>query len=737
MVIDNTTNHIPNNSKTKLEKKLHEIEEFLFKKKLKDEIQYNRWQEDYNHIYNEKSINFRLYINHAILYYIGLGFLFKFLFDKKNKSFLQEFEINELKNVDLSLNYFSSITCSLIKEDIDNLTDLIYLIIDQVINLGIKPEYLFDYLVQNMFSSILRHESGEFYTPPFLVKKMVKESYKFGFKVLDPCCGSGNFLIEIIKSILASDKPKQEKIYAINNIHGYDINPLSIFLTKVNCIYLLKDFPIKNKINLNVCDFLFPKIDNNSEKFDLVIGNPPWYTFRDISSIIYQEKIKKLSEDLEIKPLPKNILNIEISSLFFYQSKEKYVKEDGHVFLVMTKGVITGSHASRFRCFNGFKNLKIWLFDKKVEIVFNIDFICLYAQKSNKNIKYLDKEIPCICYTIENNKRSVDYFDKLELKQKSVDILVPYSVEKKGNKFYVKKLILKEIKKKLLPTRASYYKNLFHKGADLNPRSLIFVKCEEVNSAFFKINPDKRIFKRAKEPWTEMEYKDQIVEKQYIFNVMKSTELIKFYVYDCYQVFLPLTKNDLSFNLENLEENAKVFYEKINKIYLNKKKGTTKHGSLMENLNRWNKLINERQLSTIKVVYNNSGSTLNSAVIQGDFLITGDLSFFATENLDEAHYLAAILNSPIMTNQIKIKKSSRHIFKIPLEIPLKKFEPTNQNHKRLVELAKKCQRIVISVVNNKNNFKEIISKNKIQNILREKLKMEMDEIDNILKLEFN
>ena len=118
----------------------------------------------------------------------------------------------------------------------------------------------------------------------------------------------------------------------------------------------------------------------------------------------------------------------------------------------------------------------------------------------------------------------------------------------------------------------------------------------------------------------------------------------------------------------------------------------------MDNLNRWNKLINERQLSRLKVVYNNSGSTLNSAIVQGDFLVTGDLSFYETEDLEEAHYLTAILNSPFMTNQIKIKKSSRHIFKIPLDSPIKKYDANNPNHRKLAYLGKRCFSITKSTI---------------------------------------
>jgi len=214
--------------------------------------------------------------------------------------------------------------------------------------------------------------------------------------------------------------------------------------------------------------------------------------------------------------------------------------------------------------------------------------------------------------------------------------------------------------------------------------------------------------------------------------------LVKFHVYDYYSVFLPLSKEDLSFNYDTLPPNAKNFYDKINKLYLTYKKKTTKHNSLMDNLNRWNKLINPRQSSKIKVVYNNSGSILNSSIIQGDFLVTGDLSFYATDNLDEAYYLIAILNSDLMTKQIQIKKSSRHIFKIPFETAIKKFNSKNKNHIKLSRLGRMGEDIVkksisdfkLSEVPNRN-----LSKIKLQSFLSKKLEHIIQQIDTILQLE--
>ena len=215
--------------------------------------------------------------------------------------------------------------------------------------------------------------------------------------------------------------------------------------------------------------------------------------------------------------------------------------------------------------------------------------------------------------------------------------------------------------------------------------------------------------------------------------MIKSTELVKFYVFDFYTVFLPLKKEDLSFDYVSLKTHAKKFYDKINEIYLTNKKDSTMNESLMDNLNRWAKLINTRQISKIKVVYNNSGSVVNSAVVQGDFLITGDLSFYSTSNLNEAYYLSAILNSPLMTKQVQIKKSSRHIFKIPFEIPIKIYDENNENHRKLAELAKKAHKISeTSTLELKRINNRTISKNKIQSILSKDLAPILNEIDEIL-----
>lgn len=595
-------------------------------------------------------------------------------------------------------------------------------------------EYILDFISQSILERYVRHGAGEYYTPSFLVKEMIDKSYEVGEKVVDPCCGSGNFLIEIIKRIKSFSLTQNQKFEAISNIYGFDINPLAIYMTKINFLCLLGDKIKHVSFNLDCLDILTIDFNHTDMSFDLIIGNPPWYTYRDREDQEYQMLLKNIAETYNIKPLPKNILNIEIATIIFSKVVSELLCEGGEIFFVMTKGILTGSHASRFRNFRGLEEIVIWMFEPQIEQIFNIEFVCLFAKKGkNTNKKRFQGEITALIYELHNSNTELTYFSDVSMVIKSNEILIPYGMSKSNDKTYTKRLIFKHQKHELLPTQESIYKKRFHKGADLNPRNLIFVTQKPFKEGLTKINPDPRVFKRAKAPWKKKEYKDEIIELKYLHKVVKSTELVKFYVYDNYCVFLPFEKIDFEYNYESLEPNAKNFYDKINMLYLKYKKTTTKNKSLVENLNRWSKLCNKRQQASIKVAYNNSGSILNAAVIIGNILVTGDLSFYHTKEVNEAYYLSAILNSNLLTNQIKIVKSSRHIFKLPFEFPIPKYEKENNVHQTLSTLGKEGEEYVRNYINTLMEKKKKISKRSIQIALEPKLSPILGKIDSLVK----
>ncbi|MBI5492403.1 MAG: N-6 DNA methylase [Deltaproteobacteria bacterium] len=149
-----------------------------------------------------------------------------------------------------------------------------------------------------------KNRAGTYYTPHKLVEFLLDEVLPWDgtneeISILDPSCGSGIFLVESYRRLVArwrqrnqNAKPTAEDLKKIltKNLYGVDSNPeaikvaaFSLYLTM--CDYLEPryiwnqvKFPKLNETNLLASDF-FDFIKNvpfKQKKFDIIIGNPPW-----------------------------------------------------------------------------------------------------------------------------------------------------------------------------------------------------------------------------------------------------------------------------------------------------------------------------------------------------------------------------------------------------------------------------------------------------------------------------
>ncbi|HDZ19224.1 MAG TPA: hypothetical protein ENH75_13065 [archaeon] len=555
---------------------------------------------------------------------------------------------------------------------------------------------LFNNLYQQIFLSDLRHKSGEFFTPSLLVSKMVDDTYKFGKKVLDPSCGSGSFLVNIILRIINSSNSKVKKQAAILNIFGFDINPLAVYTTKINItMLLLENFYAENSELLNynifVVDSLFPDfIERKNQKnleisynsFDLVIGNPPWLTYKDLQDKDYQIKIRELSEILKIKPSSQYVTHIELAAVFFYAIPSKFLKLSGVIFFVMPKSVINGDHCYKFRSFSIFNNnLEIWDFSKNN--LFNVPNICLKAEYISKENKYSTIDMYPIEAKIFNNK--------LELKEET--LYSSLKIEKDGAK-----LILANDEIKILNNlKKSLYKDKFFQGATLVPRSLVFFKVVSKTKDFITISSDPDVESRAKHQW-KYNFQNKEIEYRFQFKTFLNKDLIPFFIKHKKKIFLPVNEQfDLDLDLLKRSPKALSFYEEINDHYQTHKKETSNINTLFANLNYWNKLKKQANNKDYMVVYNASGSNLKAAVITNKnqrIIVGSENYYYSTESEKEAHFLAALLNSPNLSRDIKIIKSSRHIHKRPFLFPIPLYDENNEIHKKLVKKGIKFQTLV-------------------------------------------
>ncbi len=126
-----------------------------------------------------------------------------------------------------------------------------------------------------------RKSQGAYFTPTNVVKKLIAvtfENYKRG-DVIDPCCGSGNFILNLPTQI------------PFQNIYAGDIDELSVKIARLN-------FALKYKVpdkkflyeHVKIQDFLHY---NTDKKYDYIIGNPPWaYNFTQEEKEFLRKKYK-------------------------------------------------------------------------------------------------------------------------------------------------------------------------------------------------------------------------------------------------------------------------------------------------------------------------------------------------------------------------------------------------------------------------------------------------------------
>ena len=116
-------------------------------------------------------------------------------------------------------------------------------------------------IYEKSLSNAYRNREGVYYTPSSLLPelfKQIKPTEKSTF--CDPCCGSGNFIIQAL-----------EQGFLLENIYAFDIDPVAIAITQAR---IEKRFGIRSN-HIKCTDFLMWSIQN-SQLFDYIYTNQTW-----------------------------------------------------------------------------------------------------------------------------------------------------------------------------------------------------------------------------------------------------------------------------------------------------------------------------------------------------------------------------------------------------------------------------------------------------------------------------
>ena len=136
--------------------------------------------------------------------------------------------------------------------------------VDKVIKKALCDEPFDDALgdrYEAMLSESFKNREGVFYTPMPIVEDMLSDvEVNADTMFLDPCCGSGNFLM---KALEKGVKPQ--------NLYGFDTDPNAVLIARQR-IKMTTGCDAPNVI----CADFFQACPDLKVRFDLVFTNPPW-----------------------------------------------------------------------------------------------------------------------------------------------------------------------------------------------------------------------------------------------------------------------------------------------------------------------------------------------------------------------------------------------------------------------------------------------------------------------------
>lgn len=438
------------------------------------------------------------------------------------------------------------------------------------------------------------------------------------------------------------------------------------------------------------------------EHFDVIVGNPPWLSYRYISDPDYQAEIKRRAvEQYAIAPRSQKLMTqMEIATVFLVHSMATFGREGARLAFVMPRSVLSGDqhHNLRVRSYQAPVEISSYWDLRDVEPLFKVPSCVLFANR---------KTVSSSKYRLE----AVEFTGRLPAKDISWVEASKYlsADEKQAGVIYLgERTAISTRSGSKTPGRGSSYAGRFHQGATIVPRSFYFVRIKDFAPPpdqerlyWAETDPEQALL--AKEPYKGVRLSGH-VEGRFIYSTALARHVLPFHVLSPSILVLPIEQSRDGLTVlpaANLKRSGfrefGRWMEDVERVWAEKRGGKSDRESVYDWLDYQGKLTSQDPLARFLVLYNAAGSNLCAAVLDrtrlgSPFVVEHKLYSCPCDTVDEANYLAAILNCERVNSLIKPFQSvglmgERDIEKKVLELPIPMFNPKTPAHRRLAALG--------------------------------------------------
>ncbi len=484
-------------------------------------------------------------------------------------------------------------------------------------------------------------------------------------------------------------------------------------------------------------------------RFDLVVGNPPWLSYRYVEQPKYQRFLKQLiTKTYRLLTGRGNLITqMELGTLFLVRAADLYLKEGGTIAFVLPRSIFSADQhdALRRRTFQGvaLRWTEVWDLEH-VSPLFNVPSCVLIGHKEAgpaADAQAEDPGIPGEILTGTLPRRNADLHEAEQALQVES---VRFHLNLRGKRSFWATT-------RSAHSAGSVYKEKFYQGATIVPRSFWFVEIEASSLGFDPHLPPvvtaQHAQKMAKAAWKGVVLRGNI-EQRFLYATLLSTDLLPFGHLDFRLVVLPIEPDGDRYHLIPAEEarnrgfvHLARWLEQAQKAWEMRRGAKAEQMNVLEWLDYRRKLTGQSSTANYIVLYPASATYICATVVRNDektrILVDYTMYYCEIQDKSEAYYLATLLNSGITDRLIKPLQAKglwgpRHISKKVLDLPIPKYDPTREDHRRLAELGQICaQKVKAWLASGGRGSTKSIGhlRRKVRDLLRE----ELEEIDRIVQ----
>jgi SAM-dependent methyltransferase len=426
-------------------------------------------------------------------------------------------------------------------------------------------------------------------------------------------------------------------------------------------------------------------------RVDVLVGNPPWLAYRYMTEP-QQKSFKWASDQRGLWTGKSHATSQDLSSLFVARCIEQYLKTGGQFGYVMPGGVLTlgqyaGFRTGRFSSKGEFVQVRFerpWDLHKVKPKIFS-QHVCVVLGKRT----LLGESATALSevHEIWSGRLPRTAVSKDEAEECLVHTIgEPLPILMRGE---------------------SPYAARFRQGAAFSPRFLFIVKSDEslpLGAGIGRRAVRSSRSPREKPPWIDLDDLRERVENRFVRPVYLGESILPFRCLPPLEAIVPW--NGVQFLRGEGEDlypypGLGAWWYSAKAIW-NEYRSDSKL-SFREQVDYMGKLSHQLPTGSIRVVYNKSGNYLVAAIIRNSSAVIGQqLYWCSTTDIDEARFLVAILNSSYVTTSVQHMQSRgestpRHFAKVPFRLPIPAFNPTNVEHRHLVDLAGQAGRLAEEV----------------------------------------